>query len=198
MTINAGATDTVVLRGLTLNVGTANGISANTVGALYVENCVISGFTTGLSITGPGQIFVKDSIVRGNSAAGLNIASTSGMVTASIDRSRFEGNGVGIAAGNGGKASTRRSVASGNATGLVANGAGAELDLDNCLVANNGTLGIAAGPSGGSVRVSRSVVTNNGVGLQQSGSGTLLSRTDNTIEGNTTNTSGTIGTYTAK
>lgn len=59
-------------------------------------------------------------------------------------------------------------------------------------------MGIAAGPSSGTVRVSRSTVTDNAVGLQQSGAGVLLSRTDNTVEGNTTPTVGTIGSYGAK
>ncbi len=198
ITVNAGVSDKVVVRGLTLNGGAANGITLNTAGSLHVENCVISGFLKGLAMTGPGLLFVKDTVIRGNSVAGLDIAVAAGTAAASIDRTRFESNGVGVAAGNSGKASIRSSVASGNASGLTANGTSAEVDMDKCLVANNATVGIASGPTGGSVRVTRSVVTNNGVGLQQSGSGTLLSRTDNTVEGNTTNTSGTIGTYTAK
>jgi hypothetical protein len=42
-------------------------------------------------------------------------------------------------------------------------------------------------------------VTGNGTGLSNTGSPALiLSRGDNTVEGNNTNTSGTIGSYTAK
>ena len=198
LTINAGGSDTVVVRGLTLNGGAANGITVNSVGALHIENCVISGFATGLSMSGAGQLFVKDTIVRANSVAGVSIAVASGTAAASIDRSRFESNGTGMKAGAGAIASIRRSVASGNASGLVADGAGAEMDIDACLAANNGTVGIAAGPSGGTVRLSRSVVTDNATGLAQSGSGTLLSRTDNTVEGNTADTAGTIGSYPPK
>jgi hypothetical protein len=198
VTVSAGSSDTVVLRGLTLNVGAGNGITVTSVGSLHVENCVISGFATGLSMTGAGRLFMKDTIVRANSVDGVHLAVASGTIAASIDRSRFESNGTGVRAGDGAIASIRRSVASGNASGLAANGAGAELDIDACLVANNGTAGIVAGPSGGTARVSRSAVTGNGIGLQQSGSGVLLSRTDNTVEGNTTNTSGTIGSYTPK
>ena len=198
VTINAGASDKVVLRGLTLNGGATSGVAANTVGALYVENCVISGFATGLAMTGEGQLFVKDTVVRGNSVAGISLAVPSGAAAASIDRTRLESNGVGLMTGNGSKASIRRSVASGNGSGVVADGAGAELDADACLVANNAAAGIAAGPSGGTVRVSRSTVTGNAAGLQQSGSGVLLSRTDNTVEGNTADTVGTIGSYSPK
>src|ERR1022692_2055295 len=39
ITINAGAGDTVILRGLTLNGGTGNGITVNTVGQFFVEHC---------------------------------------------------------------------------------------------------------------------------------------------------------------
>ena len=144
----------------------------------------------------PKTYFVKDTIVRGNSVAGVSLVVLSGEAAASsIDRTRLESNGAGLVVGNGSKASIRRSVASGNESGLVADGTGAELDADACLVVNNGTVGIAAGPSGGIVRVSRSTVTGNSVGLQQSGAGTFLSRTDNTVEGNSTNTSGILGSY---
>jgi hypothetical protein len=49
------------------------------------------------------------------------------------------------------------------------------------------------------LRVSNSTVTNNGTGLSQGGpGGVLLSRGNNTVEGNGTDTSRTIGSYTAK
>jgi hypothetical protein len=48
-------------------------------------------------------------------------------------------------------------------------------------------------------RVSNSTVTDNAVGLDQFGSNALLlSRGNNTVEGNATNTMGTIGSYSAK
>jgi hypothetical protein len=47
-------------------------------------------------------------------------------------------------------------------------------------------------------RISNSVVSDNGTGLSQLGTSMLLSRGNNTIEGNTTNTVGTIGSYGAK
>jgi hypothetical protein len=47
--INAGASDTVILRGLTINnQGSAgNGIVFNSGGTLRIESCVVNGFTTG-------------------------------------------------------------------------------------------------------------------------------------------------------
>jgi hypothetical protein len=46
ITINAGASDTVILRGLTVgNEGsTGNGIVFNSGGTLHIEDCVVSGF----------------------------------------------------------------------------------------------------------------------------------------------------------
>src|ERR1039457_430034 len=46
ITVNAGSSDVVTLRGLVLNGGSGNGIIVNTVGILHVENCVISGFSS--------------------------------------------------------------------------------------------------------------------------------------------------------
>jgi hypothetical protein len=46
--------------------------------------------------------------------------------------------------------------------------------------------------------VSNSTVTNNGTGLYQAGPAVLVSRTNNTVEGNGTDTAGTIGTFVAK
>jgi hypothetical protein len=48
------------------------------------------------------------------------------------------------------------------------------------------------------VRVSNSTVTDNQFGLSQTGPAVLLSRGNNTVEGNGANTLGTIGSYTAK
>jgi len=93
ITINAGAGDVVVLRGLVLNGGTGSvGIIVNTAGKVYIENCVISGFG---GVTGSGifvgaagsKTFVKDTISRQN---GDGAVFANGR--ASIDHCRFEGN----------------------------------------------------------------------------------------------------------
>src|ERR1700687_4751298 len=47
ITVNAGSA-TVTLRGLTLNVGTNNGVTVNSVGTLNVENCFITGSVNSL------------------------------------------------------------------------------------------------------------------------------------------------------
>ncbi len=194
ITINAGASDTVVLRGLVLNVGAGNGITVNAVGVLHVENCVISGFVNGLQFQAGGQLFVKDTIARNNGLDGIAIVSLAGTPKASLDRCRLEGNGSGLAVARG-SATIRDSVASGNLVGLVADSSGSSVDLniENCLVANNtgASGGIVSSHATTTVRVSDTTVTDNVVGVAQLSGGAMLSRSNNTVEGN-----GTDGTFT--
>ena len=200
VTVNAGGSDTVVLRGLVLNGGAGNGITVNTVGVLHVENCVISGFAQGLSFLATGELFVKDTIARNNSGTGILIGAVSGTPKGSLDRCRLEGNvnGLGITRGS---ATIRDSVASGNSgSGFSAStftATAVDLNIENCLAANNPGIGILSSQATTTVRVSDTTVTDNGTGVFQTSSGVMLSRSNNTVEGNTTNGTFT-GTYTAK
>src|ERR1022692_2420029 len=89
VTVNAGASDTVVLRGLVLNGGAGDAIAVNTVKVLHVENCVIEGFGGDgvLGNAANSNLFMKDTISRQN---GFGIIMANGQ--ASIDHCRFEGN----------------------------------------------------------------------------------------------------------
>jgi hypothetical protein len=215
ITINAGEADVVILRGLTVNsVGEpfGSGVFFNAGGTLHIEGCVLNGFpgagaelparASGLS----GRLEVKDSIMRGN---GLGIALSPGLgtVIAAIENVRLEGNHVGLKVSDTAKVVVRNSLAAGGSFGFEAssgNGGVVDLNIENCVASNNSTFGIVAfgdvinmGPV--TVRLSNSTVTNNGVGLSVSGPvASFLTRGNNTVEGNTTNTSGTIGSYTAK
>lgn len=81
------------------------------------------------------------------------------------------------------------------------NSAGTARVYSTYLGGNDGELnadfqyGIAVDGNGS---ISNSIVTDNGTGLSQSGSATVVSRTNSTVEGNTANTAGSIGTYLAK
>src|ERR1017187_10703002 len=89
ITITAGATDKVILRGLTLNGGSGNGITISSVGKVYVENCVISGFADdGIWFDASGELLMKDTISRGN-LEGIVLNQGRGL----IEHCRFEGNG---------------------------------------------------------------------------------------------------------
>jgi hypothetical protein len=208
--INAGMSDTVILRGLSINNqgSTGSGIVFNAGGTLHVEGCVINGFATtnaaagGIIFQAGASLEVKDSIIRGN-FHGIVVASASGSAHAAVDQVRLEENLTdGLVAEAGSTVTVSNSVASGNQTGFscVTNtSAAAELNIENCAASNNGAgiraLSQATGVA--TVRVSNSTVTDNGTGLQNLGSpAVLLSRGNNTVEGNTTaDTTGTIGSY---
>jgi hypothetical protein len=208
--INAASTDSVILRGLTINNqgSTGNGIVLNTGGTLHIEGCVINGFSTAgnpaaVRFLAGEKLEVKDSIIRGNNV-GILINPSFQSAMAAIDQVRLEGNITGLSAENNSTVTIRNSVASGGATGLEATsdpGKSAELNIESCMVFNN-TNGIFAFTGTGSVtiRVSNCTVTDNNIGLYNfSGSRSpILSRGNNTVEGNTTNTMGTIGSYSAK
>jgi parallel beta-helix repeat protein len=203
ITITAGPADVVILRGLTVNgVGGANGITFNSGQALFVERCVINGFSAnGINFSGGGRLSAKDSIIRNNTGAGIRLAgAVSELALASIDRVRLEANGTGLAVFDGAKASLRNSVASGNTTALsvTVSTAPGEINIEKSLIANNATGASAQGSAGatGTIRISKCTVTDNGVGLFQQTGGVLLSGGRNKFGGNTTNSTGTIGSYT--
>jgi len=207
ISIFAGPTDVVVLRGLSLNVGTLDGIAVATVGALYVENCTIVGFgLAGLHFSAAGQLFVKDSTFSNNGSEGILVAPASGTASSSIDRCRLEGNGFSqqrgaVTAGGGATVTVRDSVASGNFRGFqagTANGQTVQLNVENCVSTGNVVGLFAANGAATVLRASDTVVTNNTLfGIEAQGSGSVLSRSNNTVEGNAAAQTFT-GTYAAK
>ncbi len=200
VSINAGASDVVVLRNLYLNrLGSSgNGIQVISVGTLHIEGCTITRFTGGSSFgvniaAGTPQVFINDSFVRDN---GFGIFARG---TMAIDHCRIENNnstgfGYGVGVSSGAKVSIRDSTVSGHSLGLSLQFAsGAELDVDSCMVFNNSAAGISIDSlsSAGTVRVSNSTVVKNGIGFNNS-VGVFQSRGNNTVRGNGNNTQGTI------
>jgi hypothetical protein len=204
--INTGSSDTVILRGLTVNNegSSGDGIDFLMNGTLHIESCVVNGFSDGVGVflLGSGKVEVKDSILRGNS----NAMSINGPLSVTLDQVRFEANKSGLDAIGGAQITVRNSVASSNsdqAFSIASGGPAVELNIESCVVSNNfnGIVVNSGGPGQISIaRVSNSTVTNNvGSGLVNRGSTSLLlSRGNNTVEGNGTDTSGTIGSYTPK
>lgn len=212
VTISAGATDVVTLRGLTLANASRSGsaVMINSAGAVHIEKCTLAGFINGVfAFAWSGKLFLLETTARNNDE-GLNVRSPSGHVDVAIERSVFEGNSIGVLVQDGTTMAIRGGASSGNLHGIVAQGSfgGGAIDLTiaDCVVANNQGSGIvseADGPANSAVvRVSGSTVTGNGVGLFQyypsPGSAVLVSRGNNTVEANQTNQLGTIGAYAAK
>jgi hypothetical protein len=193
VTINVGPTDSVVLRGLTLNGGAGNGINFNTGGNLFVESCVINGFAAdGVRYAGSARLSLKDSVLRTN-GTGVEILSSASSVAVSVDHCRFEQN----------SATGFTSQATVPVKGIISNsvffagGQGinfqspdlvsAQLTVDRCTIATNVNEGVRGAGILTFVRVSNSVVTNNDRGLRNPFiDANVLSRSDNTIQGNST------------
>ena len=209
VTVNAAGSDVVVLRGLTLNGGSGNGITYSGGGALHVENCVINGFAVnGIGFFSSGQLFVNDGIVRGN---GVGIAIDHAAALAWIDKTRIENNsgsgGVNIFQGH---AVVRRSVLSGNGSGLNAAGFQASQSaggtfgfLENCILDGNtqGVIVFSSVGNSATIRVSNSTITNNtqkGINAGSTGVGTpTSSRVNNTLRDNFVD-GFFVGTFAAK
>src|SRR5215467_2716202 len=106
VTINVLSSDTVVLRGLTINAlpSSGHGISSRNAGTLYVEKCVLNGSQSGVGILflGTGHIFVKETIVRGfvlGAEFGGTGGTTLGSISGVIDGANFKENpngGLGV------------------------------------------------------------------------------------------------------
>ena len=188
---------------------------------IYVENCTITAFTfNGVNFARNGMLFISDLIARENGNAVFIDGSTGLPSAASIDHALMERSAdTGLLIYNA-TVAVRDSVAAANNVGFWArtnvSGTTAELTTDNCQATHNFTGFESGGSAGtgvltvsnsvaasnfnfginstfnGTVRASNNTVTRNGTGLAQIGSGVFRSRGNNTVDGNATETTGTI------
>jgi hypothetical protein len=205
--IAAGATDVVMIRGLTFD-GLGTGISAikiQSAGAVFVEECWINHFNGNGAGTGAGvdiepsapttnlNVSLREVKIRDNAGAGtfgVFVKPAAGItVKAALDNCDIENNAGGLRA-DGGQVSVRNSQFSFNSgNGVFANGG--TINLESTLISNNGANGAVA-QTGGTVRTSNGAIFDNtGIGLFNN-SATVISFGNNSIRGNGTDTSGTI------
>jgi hypothetical protein len=200
ITINAGASDSVHLRGLTIEgLGSgSNGILFTTGGNLAIENCVIGNFVTaGINIvpSTSSSFSVSNTIASNNLANGILIVPTvSAVVTGVLSEVTANNNFNGIfvngrlTTGASFNVTIVDSVASNNRSGGViaasASGNLATAVMLRNVVASNNVTGLGAGQNA-ILRVAHSVVTGNNTGVNTSGGGILNSYVDNNINGNT-------------
>jgi hypothetical protein len=205
ITINAGATDKIIIRGVSLNgvgaAGTTTGIQFNSGGPLTVENSVIRNFSgDGLDFSPPatGKLVVSNSVVSDNSNSGIAVFPTGsdGLVDAIFNRVETNNNtNYGIFVwgqqNTGGfvRATVNDSVAFGNGYGYyVLSDSGHEtafLVLHGSVAAGNTNAGIIS--TGGNfstmTMVTNSVVTNNNTGIVES-TGAVFNMGNSTVTGN--------------
>jgi len=217
MVIAALPTDTVVLRGLTFDMMAAHDAAIAFFGgaALHVENCVVKGPGSGdigllFFPATTASLYVTESTFTNNGAgifAGINLPAGSPTAFATIDHVSFNRNGAGLIVSDLSKVTLRDSVISNRSSLAIllgsssATGLAVELNIENCQLTSS-FIGVSAAVVNGDtgiVRISNSTVTDNSVvGLVQGQNVTLLSRGNNTIQGNGMDVSGTLGSYTAK
>lgn len=203
VTVSANVGDHVVLRGLRLggpgkNVAGTSGVffnisSPNCCVAVHIEDSIISDFDKGvqMELGVASRLLVSNSVFRGNKT-GINMfvggADGNG---ASVDRTRFEGNDVGLRHFGGNSAAVSNSVASGNGLGFQTEGSG-KLELFNTIASKNGT-GIKA--DGGSIRIAYCSATGNGTGISASG-GIIHTMGNNMVVNNDIDVAGSINVLT--
>jgi hypothetical protein len=208
----------VALRGLVLDGQGVilHGINIVDAATVHVERCVTHGFTSQgiVSTATEVEVFVLDSISRDNGGSGFNLFNSTGLQRVTIDNSRFANNGANGVIIQSGRAAISRSIASGNVSdGIVSHIAEVTVAVRDTTAAYNGNNGFTVrGPmtvdsslaygnlrglsvsnlAGSLARVSNSTFTANGTGLSISVGGTLQTRQNNIVEGNTNDVSGTL------
>jgi hypothetical protein len=199
ITINAPSGDIVNLDGLTIDgTGLTNtiGIAFNSGGSLTVANCVVrnmAGIGFGLvflsNAVAPQKLAVSNSYFADISFDGIVIeANSSGSVTASIDRTAFYGNGVGLSAfgatGTGplSVAVTDSEATNSTNTGFFATSSAGHsvtnLSLTHVLASGNFT-GVEANGTNATIWLAQSTVTENTHGFDVEPGAVINSYGDN-------------------
>jgi Right handed beta helix region len=205
VTIDAGATDAISLRGLTIKgigFGGGNGIWFNTGRSLTVENCVIRnlsqtgnlGFGIVFHPAASSSLAVSNTLLAENANMGIFVwpGSGTGTVMATFSRVEVYNSGTfGIAIHVIGpsalpvRATVVDSVIASNGNDglrLLASMVSSNMMVARSTIANNG-LGLGVGSGQAIMRIRQSIVTGNTVSWSAS-AGALLSYGDNSIDGN--------------
>jgi Right handed beta helix region len=201
ITVTIASTDTVTLRGLSMNgavFGDNFGIAFTAGGTLNIENTVISSFVgNGVNDTAPGSnLWVHNCDVKKN-VIGISVLGASAV----IENSRsVENSYVGMYVNNSSTVAVRNSVAEGNYIGFWANafaGASTELVVDSCMSTNNayGLYSSQSGTGSATLRAGQNIVMNNtNANLSSFGGSGLISQGGNRIGGATGGTTGFTST----
>ncbi|HVR38993.1 MAG TPA: hypothetical protein VMU84_07840 [Thermoanaerobaculia bacterium] len=194
ITINAGASDKVVLRGLTMNgaiFGDTNAIHFLVGNTLIVENSVIAGFQFGIVAPGAApQIVVANTEFRKIQSNAIDLA-PSGVVfgRATVENCRFLNVGGGVSALGFALIVIRDSVIAHATLAVSASSsvtAAATVDVERCVITSNATAFFGSGLNQGFgvIRVSDSTVVNNTTLVTTSGTGSVLSYSNNRLSSN--------------
>jgi hypothetical protein len=191
--VNAPATDTVIIRDISINgAGTGgDGIRYLAGKTLMVDHCWIYGQNNGATSRGidvalgaNGTLKVINSVIENVTEDGIHLNATAGLAVAVIDNTSIMNcgqDGLEAAANVRGEL-TRSLVAVIGANGVSASGANTQFNLDDTTVAHCSTTGLRSS-AGDAIRVSDSMIANNNTGLNANG-GTIDSFQGNSLIGN--------------
>jgi hypothetical protein len=209
ITVSAGSTDVVVLRGLTLDGSSGGGVSGiqfNSGAALHIEDCAINSFGTGIQIK-PGaasQIFIKNTVVRNSSTANgdgnaIEVVPTAGQTDIFIQDTIVGNNaGIGVSFAPSGSATVTASLDTvrmeKNSAGVVAND-NAQVSVRNSVSVGNGSSGFVASSSSGPavINVKSSMASGNAAGINSNGAKSTIDLSRVTVVDNATGLSATNG-----
>ncbi len=199
--VEAGAADTVALRGLVLKAatpGTGEALAFLSGGSLSVDNCVIDGWNGSISFyaVGSPQAHLVGTRVRNNNFGLLVTPGPGRAPQVTIQGSRFENNAnCGVAVASPGSITVSDSVASGNGWGFCAENSGT-MTVEHSVASGNTNQGFVSmsNPTGGGImRVGRSIASGNGVGFQAFPAPAVFeSMGNNLVRGNGTDLIGSI------
>jgi len=184
----------VRLRALDINGASTgiNGISLLAATNVFVEDCVIDGFTGNgttsgmgirMALTGNGQLFVSDTMIH-KTVTGIRATSTGGFAVANIRNCNIENNTTGVeAAANGFVTVADSRIAANTSNGVSTSASTAQMNIRDNVLANNGTAVNAAASS--SIRAMSNLLLNNTTGFGGTTS-VISSDGQNRNAGNTT------------
>jgi hypothetical protein len=190
VSIDAGASDVVVLRNLYINAqGGANGITLTSAGTLHIEHCIVSGFSSNdinLIPAVAATVLISDTVARQAVNAGI-FADSAATLNVQIDRSLIDTNLEGVlvdrarvtindssananadagvyARGTGGAAvvALQGGTVAFNVFGVRVN-SGSSGSVHDASALSNGTVGYIA--PGGTLTVEACVVAGNNTGV---------------------------------
>lgn len=172
------------VKGVSILQGTA-GLTTT----VHVENCYIQNFTQeGINVNVGSSSFVsiKDTNIQ-NCNVGVNFTSSTGFLVGDLDRVRVEKmTGNGVVYGTNSFGTLRGSWVVSNGTDGVSMGSGnisGRVNLDGCIVNNNGSAGVRSGGAGSSLIISNTSIQANSTGAA-TGGGALESHGNNQISNN--------------
>ena len=186
--VNAGTTDVVTLRGLSIEgAGSGpNGIDFLRGGKLIVEDTTINhmaGNGINFEPSTAAKLFVYDSYIHNNGGSGIRLSPrTGGSIAASIDDTQLTNNSTGVLATLGAKATVSNSVADGNNIGVDVNAAGSSTRValgNSALTGNN--QAVRAVSSKSTATLAGTLIANNAAGLVSQNGGNILSFRNNPI-----------------